>query len=191
MKEKKPVSQTRTKLYLRTLIIVFFDIVTLALSGFVALWVRFDFSINQIPANFLETQIRMTPMVVVTFLVIYYLCKLYHSVWRFASVSELSRIVLAYVIIIPVFAVEHVLSGLHMPRSTYLIAYVLDFLCCVAIRFSYRIFRYWVNRRGRRGRTTPSGSWSSGPAARPGNSWRISLFPSTYGTRWFALLMIM
>ncbi len=147
MKEKKPVSQTRTKLYLRTLIIVFFDIVTLALSGFVALWVRFDFSINQIPANFLETQIRMTPMVVVTFLVIYYLCKLYHSVWRFASVSELSRIVLAYVIIIPVFAVEHVLSGLHMPRSTYLIAYVLDFLCCVAIRFSYRIFRYWVNRR--------------------------------------------
>ena len=138
MKEKKPVSQTRTKLYLRTLIIVFFDIVTLALSGFVALWVRFDFSINQIPANFLETQIRMTPMVVVTFLVIYYLCKLYHSVWRFASVSELSRIVLAYVIIIPVFAVEHVLSGLHVPRSTYLIAYVLDFLCCVAIRFSYR-----------------------------------------------------
>ena len=147
MEKKKTVSQTRTKLYIRTLIIVFFDIVTLSLSGFVALWVRFDFSINQIPANFLETQIRMTPMVVASFLIIYYFCKLYHSVWRFASVSELSRIVLAYVIIVPVFIVEHLVGGFHMPRSTYLIAYTLDFLTCVAIRFSYRIFRYWANRR--------------------------------------------
>ena len=125
MEKKKTVSQTRTKLYIRTLIIVFFDIVTLSLSGFVALWVRFDFSINQIPANFLETQIRMTPMVVASFLIIYYFCKLYHSVWRFASVSELSRIVLAYVIIVPVFIVEHLVGGFHMPRSTYLRGYPL------------------------------------------------------------------
>lgn len=95
----------------------------------------------------MENQLRMTPIVVVTLLVIYYFCKLYHSVWRFASVSELSRIVLAYLIFIPVFAAEHFIFGFHMPRSTYLIAYTIDFIMCVAIRFSYRIARYWVHRR--------------------------------------------
>lgn len=151
MKANAPEIQQKTPLrwtlYLRTLVILFFDILTLSLSGFVALWIRFDFSVSNIESQYIDQQLKITPFVVVSLLIIYYFCKLYHSVWRFASVSELSRIVLAYLIIIPVFAAEHVIFNFHMPRSTYLIAYTIDFLMCVVIRFSYRVARYWVHRR--------------------------------------------
>lgn len=112
-----------------------------------ALWVRFDFRIANIDPVYVSEQLRILPEVLVTFIVIYALNKLYMSVWRFASVSEMVRIVRAYAVMIPVFWLEKQIFHFHLPRSVYLIAYVGDFLCCIAIRFSYRFIRYYANRR--------------------------------------------
>lgn len=139
-------NNTRQLLAARTFVIFFFDIVTIALSGFVALWVRFDFRIAHIDPRYVSEQLRILPEVLVTFIVIYAINKLYFSVWRFASVGEMTRIVRAYAVMIPVFWVEKQIFHFDLPRSTYLIAYVIDFLCCIIIRFSYRFFRYYVHR---------------------------------------------
>lgn len=138
---------TQQLLAARTFVIFFLDCITIALSGFVALWVRFDFRIANIDPVYVSEQLRILPEVLVTFIVIYALNKLYMSVWRFASVSEMVRIVRAYAVMIPVFWLEKQIFHFHLPRSVYLIAYVGDFLCCIAIRFSYRFIRYYANRR--------------------------------------------
>lgn len=130
----------------RTLVIFFLDFITIALAGFVALWIRFDFRIAHIEPQYVTEQLRIMPEVMITFIVVYALNKLYMSVWRFASVSEMTRIVRAYAIMIPVFWVEKQIFQFHLPRSVYLIAYVIDFLCCITIRFAYRFFRYYVHR---------------------------------------------
>lgn len=130
----------------RTFVIFFLDFITIALAGFVALWIRFDFRIAHIEPQYVTEQLRIMPEVMITFIVVYALNKLYMSVWRFASVSEMTRIVRAYAIMIPVFWVEKQIFQFHLPRSVYLIAYVIDFLCCITIRFAYRFFRYYVHR---------------------------------------------
>lgn len=130
----------------RTFVIFFLDFITIALAGFVALWIRFDFRIAHIEPQYVTEQLRIMPYVMITFIVVYALNKLYMSVWRFASVSEMTRIVRAYAIMIPVFWVEKQIFQFHLPRSVYLIAYVIDFLCCITIRFAYRFFRYYVHR---------------------------------------------
>ena len=131
----------------RTFVIFFLDCITIALSGFIALWVRFDFRIAHIEPQYVTEQLRILPEVLITFIAVYAVNKLYMSVWRFASVSEMTRIVRAYAIMIPVFWVEKQIFHFQLPRSVYLIAYVIDFLCCIAIRFAYRFIRYYVNRR--------------------------------------------
>ena len=131
----------------RTFVIFFLDCITIALSGFIALWVRFDFRSAHIEPQYVTEQLRILPEVLITFIAVYAVNKLYMSVWRFASVSEMTRIVRAFAIMIPVFWVEKQIFHFQLPRSVYLIAYVIDFLCCIAIRFAYRFIRYYVNRR--------------------------------------------
>lgn len=142
----KPADNTKRTLAARTFVIFFFDLITIALSGFVALWIRFDFHIGNIDKIWIDEQFRILPLVIITFIVVYYFNKLYLSVWRFASVGEMTRIVRAYFIMIPVFWVEKELLHWHLPRSTYFIAYLIDFICCIVIRFAYRFFRYYVSR---------------------------------------------
>ncbi|MCR4842841.1 MAG: polysaccharide biosynthesis protein [Eubacterium sp.] len=131
---------------LRTLIIVFLDVLTLFISGFMALWIRFDFSLNQ-GGSYFSRQAEFAPLVIITFVAVYYAFKLYSSIWTFASVAELSRIIGAYIVLIPVMLLEIAIFHISLPRSSYVIAYVINFCCCCGIRFSYRFFRVFKARR--------------------------------------------
>lgn len=135
------------KLFQRSLLILFFDLLGITFSGFFALWLRFDLSIAKIDGKYIEEQKKILPILMITFVAIYFLFRLYHSIWRFASVSELTRIVGAYIVLVPVILLERRIFGFDLPRSTYFIGYMFNFLCCIAIRFSYRVFRYYLNRR--------------------------------------------
>lgn len=141
------MTQPDKKLFQRSLLILFFDLLGITFSGFFALWIRFDLSIAKIETKYVEEQRRILPILILTLVAVYFLFRLYHSIWRFASVSELTRIVGAYILLVPVILIERRLFTFDLPRSTYFIAYMFNFLCCIAIRFSYRIFRYYVNRR--------------------------------------------
>ena len=45
-------------------------------------------------------------------IVVFYVCLLYHSVWRLASISELQMSIVAYIILIPAYALSliHILG---------------------------------------------------------------------------------
>lgn len=141
------MTQPDKKLFQRSLLILFFDLLGITFSGFFALWIRFDLSIAKIETKYVEEQRRILPILILTLVAVYFLFRLYHSIWRFASVSELTRIVGAYILLVPVILIERRLFTFDLPRSTYFIAYMFNFLCCIAIRFSYRVFRYYLNRR--------------------------------------------
>ena len=133
--------------YAIIMILLFADVIWLSATGFLALWIRFDFSIPYLLEDFWAEQIRVTPIIVATVVAIYYMFRLYHSLWRFASVMELARIVSAYIAIVPVVAVEVLVFHIHLPRSVYLITYILDFLGCAGVRFAYRFIRELSRRR--------------------------------------------
>ena len=138
---KVPFDNYNKKRLWRTTVILFADAISLFLMGFFALLLRFDLKIERIEAAYTDEQLRFSVIVIVTYLILYNIFKLYDSVWSFASVAELSRIVSAYAVSVPVFIAEIYLFNIHLPRSTYVIAYILDFMCCCVIRFSYRFYR--------------------------------------------------
>lgn len=134
----------------RSAVILFLDIVILLGSYLFSLWLCFDFHYSMIPAELISGYMWVMPFVVSAAVVVFYGCRLYHSIWSFASIHELERIVAAYVILIPVYMIGSWYMKLEMPHAFFIMGYVLSFCCCTAVRFSYRLLRYWKQMHQRK-----------------------------------------
>lgn len=129
----------------KALVLCLADILIVMGSYFMALFLRFDFQIQMIPKEYISGYLRSMPFWTVSTIVIYYLYKLYHSIWEFVSITELKRIMLADLVLIPVYAVGALVMKLHMPKSYYFMGYVLSCVLCAGVRFSYRYIRFYLH----------------------------------------------
>ena len=134
------------RLISRSLVVVALDILIVWVAFFVALWARFDFSVNLIPRVYLETYIFIIPIWCILTVFIFGVFKLYRSVWTYVSIDEAFKVMVAYVILVGLFFVSKLVLDFHMPRSFYAIGIVLAFGMHVGIRFSYRLLRFLVHR---------------------------------------------
>lgn len=129
----------------KALVLCLADILIVMGSYFMALFLRFDFQIQMIPKEYISGYLRSMPFWTVSTIVIYYLYKLYHSIWEFVSITELKRIMIADLVLIPVYAVGALVMKLHMPKSYYFMGYVLSCVLCAGVRFSYRYIRFYLH----------------------------------------------
>ena len=125
----------------RALLMSVADVITVMGSYFLALMLRFDFTFSAIDTRFIDGFTRIiAPWCVVT-LVVFYFCHLYHSIWSLASTTELISILKAYLILLPVYLVLRRVLDIFMPRSYFVMGYILNFCLTTGLRFSYRVFR--------------------------------------------------
>ena len=117
------------------------DAVSVIVAYCIALLARFDFKPGEIDQMYLDNIVYFLPLAVVTTIVIYYIARLYHSIWRYASVSEVYRILIAYAVIAILLFAEIKIERVNIPRSCLFIGIVLNTVFCVGIRFSYRMIR--------------------------------------------------
>ncbi|MDD3279899.1 MAG: nucleoside-diphosphate sugar epimerase/dehydratase [Lachnospiraceae bacterium] len=129
----------------RALVLAFLDVCFLWVSYFCALWMRFDFVYSSIPKEYLRGYILTLPILSILMVLIFYFCRLYHSIWRFASISELGKIIQAVLALELVYILENILLQVRMPLSYYFAGFVLHFLLVTGVRFSYRFLRFWNN----------------------------------------------
>lgn len=130
----------------RAAILGLFDIIGIGMSYFFALLLRFDFLYSKIPVEYLKGYLRSMPWMILITVTVFYIFKLYHSIWRLISLAEFKKILEAYLVLIPIYLVMGFLTHLSMPLSYYFMGYLLSFCFTVGIRFSYRLLRSWVNR---------------------------------------------
>ncbi len=130
----------------RALILMFIDIIIVNFSFFFALLVRFDFRYSQIPMEYLGHFIRYAPIHTICSILVFYICRLYHSIWKFASISELGRITVAVIIVSVIQIIGTLLFHTRMPLSYYVVGIMLEYGCLVGVRFSYRILRFVYRR---------------------------------------------
>lgn len=130
----------------RVAILGLFDIIGIGMSYFFALLLRFDFLYSKIPVEYLKGYLRSMPWMILITVTVFYIFKLYHSIWRLISLAEFRKILEAYLVLIPIYLVMGFLTHLSMPLSYYFMGYLLSFCFTVGIRFSYRLLRSWVNR---------------------------------------------
>ena len=119
-------------------ILAVYDFVTICFSYFSGLWLRFDFKFTLIPEVYLSVYYKFIIPYALICIVIYWMFKLYRSIWRFASYSELINIIKSNIICgIFNFSVTR-LFGARMPLSYHVIGFLMQIIFCAVIRFSYR-----------------------------------------------------
>ncbi len=144
MKEAKHKNITK---YTRLTLLIFLDILSVLFSAFFALFMRFDFMVSSIPSRFLEPVAQMVWVYIIVTLIIFWVLRLYKSVWRYASARELINIILGVGASGLAILIIHKIFAISMPRS------FVPFYCMVLlgsncfIRFGYRLLRI-INRRG-------------------------------------------
>lgn len=129
----------------KALLLCLADVLIIMGSYFMALFLRFDFQLDMIPEEYLAGYLWSMPFWIVSTIVVYYIYKLYHSIWAFVSITELKRITLADLVLIPVYAIGAMFMELHMPKSYYFMGYILSCVLCASVRFSYRYIRFYIS----------------------------------------------
>ena len=117
-----------------------YDVMAINISYFIALWIRFDGVFSEIPEKYLDPYVYFIPIYTLISLIIFYLLRMYHSVWEYVSVRELMKAAIGSVAASIVHIVLITLIFGRMPISYYLWGTCFQVLLLLAARFSYRIF---------------------------------------------------
>ena len=133
----------------RIIMLVILDVMAVLVASFMSLFLRFEFRFNDIPQYFLERYISILPFTIITGLILFAVCKLYKSVWRYASATEMINVAIATTGAAIIQVIFCFITAKRMPRSYYVLYWFFLFMMICAIRFSYRIVRI-INLRRKR-----------------------------------------
>ena len=147
----------KKQLIIRRTLLVLFDIICVGISGAIALFVRFDFHFVGIDKPYMERYWTYQPVHIVLSIIIFALFHMYNSLWEFASIEEMLRIIIACA----VSEVEH-FAGMSimvriahsgsdsavMPRSFWPLELVVLIILVGGARFVYRVLRRMNRRQG-------------------------------------------
>lgn len=120
------------------LLLMVYDFVAVIVSFGVALWLRFDCKVTSVEPQYLTTYTKTIIIYALFCLVVFWFLRLYKSIWRFASYSELLRVILATVVTGVIYTGSLLIFNLHMPVSYYVIGITVQFIATLGIRFFYR-----------------------------------------------------
>lgn len=140
-KIRKPFN---AKLFYRRTCLIIYDVISIVLASYVAILWRYDFHLDEIPGHFMQPIEHFLPINILVTLVIFYIMRLYSSLWAFAGETELQNIVVACVLSMLAGAVGlqfFKVTTRAVPRSYYPAYMAVLVVCIFASRFSYRFFR--------------------------------------------------
>ena len=120
-------------------ILVIFDIFAVNFAYLFSLWIRFDCRFRLIPDEYMIPYVKFAPIYTILCILVFATQRMYKTILRFASYSELMRIIIASAICFAIHTVG--ISFFHrMPMSYYIFGAVIQFAMVAGIRFSYRFF---------------------------------------------------
>lgn len=120
------------------LLLMVHDFIAVIVSFGIALWLRFDCKVTSVEPQYLTTYTKTIIIYALFCLVVFWFLRLYKSIWRFASYSELMRVILATVVTGVIYTGSLLVFNLHMPVSYYVIGITVQFIATLGIRFFYR-----------------------------------------------------
>ena len=135
-----------------------YDVVAVTVAYFVALWLRFDLKFSAIQGAYFQVWLIAAPIYAILCIITFRYFKMYRSMWRFASYTELERAVYANAatIIIQIVLVALIfrfgfpgITLKRMPLSYYFMGAVFQFILTTGIRFSYRFLLLIRNKKSK------------------------------------------
>ena len=141
VKEKKNLHRRMERWEFVSLGLLLYDALAVNAAYFLALWLRYDMRYSAIPPESLAAFLRFAPVYTAVCLAVFFLLRLYNSLWRFASFNELARSLGATAITCVFHWVGMNAFVCRMPVAYYVIGALGQFLMVTAIRFAYRFIR--------------------------------------------------
>ncbi|MDR1936552.1 MAG: polysaccharide biosynthesis protein [Candidatus Accumulibacter sp.] len=128
-----------THLLVKRALVLAHDFVAVAVCWLLAYWLRFNLSI---PALYLESAWHTLPLIFIIHLPAFWFFGLYRGIWRYASMMDMRRIVMAVgVAAVMVTAAVYMARLEQIPRTVLILHPILLVLAMGGGRFSYRAWR--------------------------------------------------
>ncbi|MEN6619956.1 MAG: nucleoside-diphosphate sugar epimerase/dehydratase [Smithella sp.] len=123
--------------------LVITDILVVSIVPFIALYLRFDGTVDD---YYYSQLFSCLPAIVLIQLATFYLFRLYHRLWRYASIHELVVIVGAVTASsVVLFTYSSVVNSI-LPRSVYVLSWLFTIVCIGGSRLGIRILHYLIRQ---------------------------------------------
>ena len=126
-----------------------YDLLAVFAASILALLVRFDFHIMNVPSEYLDEVWRTIPYMAIVTLVIFWFLRLYSSLWSYAGALEMMYVVSACVLDAitnaALILVRNWGDMFPVPRSFYVLYGIFLFILVMGCRYSYRGLRVLRN----------------------------------------------
>ena len=146
-KEKKPFN---VKLLYRRTALMVYDIISIVVASYLALLIRYDMHVRLIPDYFLEPIERFLPVNIIITMVLFYIFRLYSSLWAFAGEAELQNLVMASFLsgVCSAIGLQFFKAEVQPVPKSYYFIYTFILISMVFVsRFSYRFVRGLKHKR--------------------------------------------
>ena len=152
MREKIVNFYAKNQQFIKRTLIILYDLVVVWVAGVLALLLRFDLSFSKIPVYFTENMQSVLLLNMIATVLIFTLNHLYTSLWAYAGVVEMQRIIIA---VIEATAAEVVIAlikgqkdeAFFLPRTYHFLYFFILLLLTAGIRFLYRTVRMQITSR--------------------------------------------
>ena len=136
----------RIQLLVRRFFLFLTDTFLLNACVYLSLIMRFDVGIVSIEPQYISNYVENVLPYTIMSLIIFWLFRLYHSLWQYASIAEVYRIAEACIIVEVVHFLSNKIAGNMLPRSCYFNAAIYLIIAICASRFMYRMIRTVLNK---------------------------------------------
>ena len=132
-----------------SLLLMVYDFIAVVVSYCAALLLRFDLRFSAINEPYLHAFYKTIVPYAVFCVILFWIMRLYKSIWRFASYTELMRMILATVVSSLAYIIAMTGFIQRMPVSYYIIGIICQFILTLGVRFSYRLLLLISGRRNK------------------------------------------
>ncbi len=137
----------------RQAVLMVYDVFAVLVASFLAILVRFEFRISSVPEIYMKPISDFMPILIILTIALFYIFRLYSSLWAYAGENELQNLVVACVL-------DGVINGIGLqffrvdlvsvPQSYYFLYTFLLISLTFISRFAYRFIRSKKHRNDNR-----------------------------------------
>ena len=148
IKNKSNVHEIDVKLYVRRICLIALDSILVILASILALAIRFEF--GPVDEPFVKYLCESLPLFIVSSLVIFWVFRIYHSLWEYISAKEVRNILVASGASGAAQMIIITMLNKRLPRSYYVLYIAAIAALLVITRAAYRYIRLRKNKWKRR-----------------------------------------
>ena len=148
IKNKSNAHEIDVKLYVRRICLIVLDSILVVLASILALAIRFEF--GPVDEPFVKYLCESLPLFIVSSLIIFWVFRIYHSLWEYISAKEVRNILVASGASGAAQMIIITMLNKRLPRSYYVLYIAAIAALLVITRAAYRYIRLRKNKWKRR-----------------------------------------